>query len=257
MRIEAFLLIAVLLFAAFSIPVYAHDGNHKEKRKQTLAMDWAWKETPVFCLFEPKDTIQKSFVAYYDLAYMIEYATDYWTAAMNWAAPNGNWDVEIKIYQDWEYSPAVFKEHKQCQVFIHFELQDNPDNLIGGFVKVQKSDRIFDEMVIILSYLTYPEHGMNVTKHETKPKELIQDIVIHEVGHAFQLGHYAPSVKLTDGWHYDLQAESVMFGQVDHQYPGERMITDRDVISLLRQYGHDGWGGYTPPFTPWIEFPIP
>jgi len=50
--------------------------------------------------------------------------------------------------------------------------------------------------------------------------------------------------------------ESIMFGQSNAEVKN-RLITDRDVITMLRQYGHDGWGGYTPPFTPYIEFPIP
>ncbi len=250
------IIIGILLFIGFIIPVYAHDGNHTEERKQILQMDWKWREQPVFCLFEPKETITKSFVAFYDLAGMIEYARDYWVSSMKWAAPDGNWDIDIKIYQDFEYSRKVFKEYPNCDVYVHFELPTDPDSQVGGFVKVQKDVRIWDEMVIVVSYMkNYEEEGVDAIQYDNKPKDVIQETVIHEFGHALQLGHYAPTVILSEGFHQDMMTESYMFGQ-SWPHNGTRQITDRDVISMLRQYGDDGWGGFDPPFTPYIIFPL-
>jgi len=250
------IIIGILLFAGFIIPIYAHDGNHTETRKQILQMDWKWPEQPLFCLFEPKEKIAKSFVAFYDLVSMIEYARDYWVSSMKWAAPAGNWDIDIKIYQDYEYSRKVFKEYPNCDVYTHFELPKDPDTNVGGFVKVQKDTRVYDEMVIVLAHMKIYE-DVEAIQYDNKATDVVQETAIHEFGHALQLGHYAPTVILGDGeFHQDLMNESYMFGQ-SWPHNGTRQITDRDVISMLRQYGDDGWGGFDPPFTPYIIFPIP
>jgi len=255
MRLGVLIILFSILFIGTS-SVLAHDGNHKEQRWMKLGMDWLWQEKPVFCLFEPQGKIEKSFAAFYDIVGMVEYAGDYWAYAMeSFGMDKEDWEVDFVIYQDYEYTQRVFDEYPNCDVYTHFELADS-ESTLGGFVKVMKRVRVIDEMVIVMSNWSIPDPEVDAVMHKTKDKVAVQQVIIHEFGHALQIGHYAPEVVLSKNTHFDLMAESMMFGQVhgDFEY---RSITDRDVQSLIRMYGEDGFGGQEMPFTRFLEFTIP
>jgi len=251
-----FLIILFSIILVGITPVLAHNGDHEEPRKMKLGMDWLWPEKPVFCIFEPKGTMEKSFAAFYDVVEMVKYSGDYWAYAMEkFGYDKEDWEVDFVVYQDYEYSDKVFKEYPNCDVYVHFELGE-ADSTLGGWVKVAKGVRVFDEMVIILSHYSEPDSLVDAVKHQSKERHVVQQTVTHEFGHALQIGHYTPEMKLSDGTHFDMMAESMMFGQVNGELK-YRSITDRDVQALVRMYGDDGFGGNIMPFTRFLDFSMP
>ena len=159
-------------------------------------------------------------------------------------------------------------DYKYCDINIMFTI-DTPLNIsTGSYVKggtwhYVSANHWSDIKVFTWEYETEKpkfDNSTNVWKPQFKAllavKEVSQQVLEHELGHAFGLKHHELDGKMyINGGAYDYEhaEKSMMYYATSPYYDENKQIRDIDIDAIISKYGTDGWGGWTDKDI-WVHF---
>ena len=220
-------------------------------------------DVPNFCLFEvdPKLTDQWSAIKETTISAIKE-----WETKMNTQFGTNDWDVVIHdSYPFAIHEKQTPEDYLHCSVFITYE--DTTDYDPDGDGKTALGTTAIDfkqswhKYFFITVYLNHTANNkIHIDLGEVKPDEngsftvsieqvkkmipmnSIRNILIHEIGHGFGLGHY--NITLDGNKHGDISRYSAMVPSLD-PWDEDHILEEQlaDKIMLTKLYGTDGWLG--------------
>ncbi len=228
-----------------SIPYFV-SPNHFMDRNQ-----------PVVCMHESPNTG-------YDLEVYEEITKG---AIANWVdklyevtGDNGQWYLHYVMVPEDDPNIAKYtNEYKYCDINVIFDNNTPLDISTGAYIKggtwhYKSVNHWADVKIYTWDYQT-PE--IKVDKDGNRiameyravysPPEVMQQVLEHELGHAFGLKHHEIDMKFYE--YNDYQKEwakkSMMYYATSPQYDEDKKIRDVDIGAIIYKYTMDGWGGKT------------
>lgn len=150
-------------------------------------------------------------------------------------------------------------EFKYCDINIMFD-NGTPLNIStgsytkGGNWHYKNSVHWTDIKVWTWDYIPLPnefDEERNVWQPRFEavlsPPEVSQQVLEHELGHAFGLKHHEidGEMKFNNYYQPEHAEKSMMYYATRAHYDPNKQIRDIDINAIIFKYGEDGWGGET------------
>ncbi|HEC64562.1 hypothetical protein LCGC14_1307010 [marine sediment metagenome] len=215
------------------------------------------RNQPVVCLHESPNT-----------GYDLEVYEKITKAAMaNWtdklySYTGGQTQWYLHYVTIFDGTPNVVRytdEFKYCDINIMFD-NSTPLNISdGSYVKggtwhYKNANHWVDIVVYTWDYVPLPnsfDEDRNVWLPQWQavlaPENVMQQVLEHELGHAFGLKHHEIDGKMKFESYYQPEhaEKSMMYYATRSFYDPEKQIRDIDIEALIMKYQLDGWGGET------------
>ena len=160
-------------------------------------------------------------------------------------------------------------EFKYCDINIIFD-NSTPLNISdgsytkGGTIHYTRGNHWVDVIIYTWDYIpaisTYDEkRNVSFPQWEAvlAPENVLQQVLEHELGHAFGLKHHTIDGKMwIDDPHYQSEhaEKSMMYYATRAFHDPNKQIRDIDLEAIIAKYQNDGWGGKTTKDL-WFYFP--
>jgi hypothetical protein len=207
---------------------------------------------PNICLFEVDPSLYDDWDSLRNITII---AINEWIIKLEYVYPNGDWGVDIKIIPWEDHETAIPDDYHECNIMINYEKTSGDTSLgntslnfnkswhkymfINIFLESQKS---ITKIIIGGNNTSVEQNSMNIPL----PLNTIKNIVIHELGHGFGLGHYDTGRLQNQMMSY---TKSVMIPSIspfdEHQILS---VTYLDLVMVSKIYGENGWGKSQPVF---------
>lgn len=189
------------------------------------------KDTPIICLYESDPIINGLF----DTQKTTTDSINEWIVLLKYVSGSiDKWNVD---YYFVEGKYELMEVDGGCDVNIKFELYPYDKNeLVGGTThRMFKHDKYTSLVFIYTHRIDIDDNSFKITP---RTQDIISEVLKHEMGHVFGLGHLNDINKNYD---YNLGLKSIMY----YQTSNNKDLTMDDVLSVIMRYGTDGWDGFT------------
>lgn len=210
---------------------------------------------PVLCLHEPPTNAGYTFE---ELQQITKKSVDDWVYKL--IDNSGN---EVGWYIDIITIPAgtadFTGELDHCNINVIFTNNTPIDLITGSYVKggTWHYERVIhwsDIKVYTWDYFPIESKMDNKTgkmvpqwQAKVAPKEVLVQVLEHELGHAFGLRHWELNGKSVPEEYYikEHANKSIMYYATSPFYDEDKTIKEIDIFAIIYKYGTDGWGGWT------------
>jgi hypothetical protein len=215
---------------------------------------------PLTCIFEPHPAITDKRD---EIIQAAENAVQLWEDKLLEYSPNGNWPLYTTVVPIELHHLKTAWDFPSCKILISFEYASTETSLGYTGISFHKSSHKFTHAVIFLNafevipkvQITFGDGGgTSEMKEKIVVNKLstpvIQNIILHEYGHALGLGHY----KVTNAPVSDTPwlTRSAMYYAINPYNDALMEPKYVDIMMLEKIYYTDGFGGIPVPKIPRI-----
>lgn len=232
----------IILLLTMNLPLIHSEGGYLY---ETLRLRHA--DNPDICMFEVNPSLYSNWDELKSLT-LIGIAE--WTVKLEYTYPDGDWGVVVKEISWEEHATKSVHDYEYCDIMINYEKTSNDMALGYTSLNFSKSWHKFMFINIFLESqksVTKIVLGNNTTVSAVNtsyplPPNTIKNIVVHELGHGFGLGHFYSGLDRKEGY-----TRSVMVESIDPFDEHQNLsVTYIDLMMLVKIYGENGWSSPQP-----------
>jgi hypothetical protein len=234
----------IVLLLTMNLPLIYSEGGYLYDSLRLRHAD-----NPDICLFEVNPSLYSNWDELKNLT-LIGIAE--WIVKLEYAYPNGDWGVKVKIIPWEDHALKLAEDYNECDIMFNYEKTSNDMALGYTSLNFNKSWHKFMFINIFLesqkSITKIIIGGDNKTTISADsasyplPPNTIKNIVVHELGHGFGLGHFYSGMDRQNGY-----TKSVMVESIDPFDKHQNLsVTYIDLKMLAKIYGENGWGSPQP-----------
>ena len=230
--------------------LFAHADQYK-----TLGIRHA--DVPLTCIFEPDPLYTNDVNGVVQVA---ENSVNLWQEKLYEYSPDGNWKLPIAVIPIEDHKYKAASDFSVCSVLITYDFVNVDSRSLGfTYIDFSKSWHKYTHITVFLNDLQVT-HNFDFKEGDSEgfytnssiaiePFSLtaVQNITVHEMGHALGLGHY----KITDYPIYGKDTPwldaSIMYYSINPKIDEIAEPKYVDIMMLEKIYGEDGFGGSTSP----------
>jgi plastocyanin len=201
------------------------------------------QELPTYCIIDPVNFYASERMQYTALA---QRGIMEWDRALQYSGVGGKFssdDMTVAEAQEkWKINSKIISSYNSqddCTIVLSFHetvgTESHP-NAVGWFIPASQS------ITIAVKNLS---------------EEKINNIILHEIGHSFGLGHYtSDNPETNDAWSSGIMPSPSIMIPTLNNIPSLMYIEDVDVQKVISIYGSNGFTAFSPQ-TPQTPIPSP
>ena len=197
---------------------------------------FAINKNPTICIIEPKDKLVHN--GFYNTTNIAISSINNWVDGLT-ERTGGDWKTNIISTSSTNNKPIGFNK---CDIKIQFKMYDFNNPTTAGITNTS----FFLKPTTDIEIYTHKLTKINNTNWEARQRTayIIQDIVEHELGHAFNLEHYYNvGFNGTDTYHIKYARASIMYPSTPPLNDVYFKIQENDFNAVINRFGRDGWNG--------------
>lgn len=233
----------IILLLTVNLPLIHSEGGYMYDSLRLRHAD-----NPDICLFEIDPSLYSNWNELKNLT-LIGIAE--WIVKLQYAYPDGDWNLTVREISWEDHAIKSVHDYGDCDIMFNYEKTSN--DMALGYTSLNFNQswhkfmfiNIFLESQKSVTKIVIGGDNSTVVSRDSAsyplPPNTIKNIVVHELGHGFGLGHFQ------SGYDPNGYTKSVMVEAInpfdEHQ---NLSVTYLDLIMVAKIYGENGWGSPQP-----------